>query len=397
MKRRVLLLGGSRYTLRSIAAARELGCDVVVIDRNPDAEGFRHADFHEVVDIADARGAVDVARKYEVAAVIPLSDFGVRSAAAVAEALGLTGLRPDEAEQMTRKSCMRRQWDLRGVPSVRWRLVASAGEALRAADELATWPLIVKPDDSRGGGSRGVTVVESRVELCAAVETALACYAGGGVVIEEFVRGIEHSVETFTFGGETRVLAVSDKVKSPLPYRVDLSVVYPTRVDGERLDAIAAACRAAVCAMGIRSGPAHVELCTTDAGPRLFELGARCGGGATPDPIVPYVTGIEQLKETVRVALGEAPESLAARWSRGCVYRFLSPAAGRVAAVRGVDEVRQWPNVLDCAVTVERGDEIRPLRAVTDRAGFLIAGGQTREDAIALADRAEQQIRFEYA
>jgi biotin carboxylase len=215
--------------------------------------------------------------------------------------------------------------------------------------------------------------------------------------MEEFVEGLEHSVETFTYGGHTCVLAISDKVKSPLPFRVDTSVVYPTRAVGAELEAIGAACRAAVRALGVESGPAHVELCTTDSGPRLFELGARCGGGATPDPIVPFVTGIEQLKETIRVALGESPESLATVRARGCVYRFFSPRPGRLAAVHGVDEVRQWPNVLDCAVTLGPGQEVRPLRAVTDRAGFLIAGGETREAALALADRVVQHVRFVYA
>jgi biotin carboxylase len=369
---------------------------VVVVDRDPHADGFAYANFHEVVDIVDAAGVMEVARRYQVSAVVALSDFGVPSAAAATEVLGLVGLSRQSADLVTRKSCMRQRWDEAGVPSVRWCVVATAADALRAADELGVWPLIVKPDDSRGGGSRGVRVVESRTELSVAVTAAQSCYPSNAVIIEEFVRGVEHSAETFTFAGETHVLAIADKVKSSLPYRVDTSVVYPTSVDAAQREAIVGACRAAVTAVGITSGPAHVELCTTADGPRLFELGARCGGGATPDPIVPYATGIEQLKETVRIALGDPPVNLTSRWSRGCVYRFLSPPPGRVAAVHGAAEVRQWPNVLDCAVTVRPGDEVRPLRAVTDRAGFLIAGGETRDEAIALADRAERHIRFDY-
>jgi biotin carboxylase len=336
------------------------------------------------------------ARKHDVSAVVPLSDFGVRSAAAAAHALGLAGLSPACAERVTRKSCMRRCWDEAGIPSVSWRLATSAAEALRAATEIGIWPLIVKPDDSRGGGSRGVRVVASPDEIPAAVEAAQACYASPAVIVEECVSGIEHSAETFTYAGETHVLAVSDKVKSPLPYRVDMRVIYPTAIDAARCEAVAAACRAAVGALGITSGPAHVELCTTEAGPKLFEIGARCGGGATPDPIVPFVTGIEQLKETVRVALGQPPDNLAPRWTRGCVYGFFAPGPGTIAAVHGVDDVRKWPDVLDCAVTVEPGQAVRPLRAVTDRAGFYIAGGKTRADAVALADRIVEHVRFDH-
>ena len=45
--------------------------------------------------------------------------------------------------------------------------------------------------------------------------------------------------------------------------------------------------------------------------------------------------------------------------------------------MHGVRDVQAWPGVLDCAITVEPGDEIRPLKAVTDRAGFLITGADT--------------------
>src|SRR5439155_13965869 len=114
------------------------------------------------------------------------------------------------------------------------------------------------------------------------------------------------------------------------------TLIYPARVRGRQLDAVVEASRAAVRALGIASGPAHVELCTTASGPRLYELGARCGGGATPDPIVPFVTGIEQPKETVRVALGDPPMNLTPLAARGCVYGFFSPRPGTIAAVCGV-------------------------------------------------------------
>ncbi len=393
---RILLLGGSRYTLRSIRAARELGFEVVVVDRDPAAEGLRHADYGEAVDITDVDGVIAVARRYEVQGVVALSDFGVRAAAEAADALGLVGLSRDVALRATSKYWMRRLWDECGVPSAAWRLVTSVEQAHAAVDDLNRWPLILKPDDSRGGGSRGVSVVNSRREVAAAYEFARASYGADRVLVEEFLEGLEHSVETFTFDGVTHVLAVSDKIKSPLPYRVDASVIYPTILEGDALARVHETCARAVRAIGITVGPAHVELCTTASGPRLFELGARCGGGATPDPIIPFVTGVEQLKETIRVAAGGPPRQLQPVRTQGCVYRFLSPAPGAVSDVSGVEEVRRWPGILDCAVTVGPGDVVRPLRAVIDRAGFLIAGGPTRAAALQLADAAEAHIQFRY-
>lgn len=392
-----MILGASRYCVRSILAARELGCEVLATDRNPGAEGFRYADLSEAVDISDLEGTVAAARRHRVDGVVPLNDFGVVTAAAVARELGLVGISPEAAEQATSKAWMRRRWEEAGVPSARFRVVRTLAEARAAAEELGTWPLILKPADSRGGGSRGVSKVDGEAGLEGALRFAQSFYEDKTVVVEEFLEGVEHSVETITYGGETHVLAVSDKVKTPPPYRVDKSVIYPTAVTGEGLAEVRRVAREAVRAMGITVGPAHVEMCTTAAGPRLFELGARCGGGGTPDPIVPFVTGIEMFKEAVRIALGEAPSRLTPLRARGCVYRFLTPEPGVVKGVRGLEEVRGWENILDCGVLVGEGDEVRRVESGGDRAGFVIAGGETREEAVALADAAERAISFEYA
>jgi len=61
-----------------------------------------------------------------------------------------------------------------------------------------------------------------------------------------------------------------------------------------------------------------------------------------------------------------------------------------------LDEIRSWKGILDSDVLVKDGDWIRPVRTGGDRAGFIIAGGETREEAITLADKAEQAIQFEY-
>lgn len=101
-------------------------------------------------------------------------------------------------------------------------------------------------------------------------------------------------------------------------------------------------------------------------------------------------------KEVVRIAIGEKPKRLTPLFMKGCVYRFLTPKSGIVKKITGVEEVKTWRNILDCEVFVREGEDIRPVRIGGDRAGFIIAGGEEREEAIALADKAEAHIHFEY-
>ncbi len=392
-----MILGASRYYARSILKARGIGYRTIAVDRNPHAEGLAAADAHAVVDITDRDGVLTVARQHGIDGIVPLNDFGVETAAYVAYHLGLVGITTEAAARATRKTTMRAAWTAAGLPQPRWQAARSVEEALAAAAALGCWPLILKPADSHGGASRGVSVAQSPGDLPAAVAFAMSAYDDHEIIVEEWIDALEHSVETVTWRGHTHVLAVSDKIKTPLPYRVDKSVDYPTRLDAGALDALTALVRAAVGAVGIGVGAAHVEACTTADGPRLFELGARCGGGGTPDPIVPYSTGIDMLSEVVRVHAGDEPLRLTPVAARGCCYRFLTPQPGVLESVEGLAHVASWPGVLDCAVTAAPGQPIGPVRVGADRAGFVITGGQTRADAERLADAAEREIRFVYA
>ena len=396
MRKRVMILGASRYYVRSIIAAQELGCEVLVTDKNPGAEGFQYADRYEVMDISDIEGSLSVAQKHTINGVVAVNDFGVRTAAAIAEQMNLISITPKVAELVTNKASMRKKWQEAGFPFVKFRVVKSIEEARMAIKELDKWPLIIKPADSRGGGSRGVSIIQNGEELKPALKFAQSFYDDRSVVIEEFFEGIEHSVETITYEGKTYILAISDKEKTLPPYRVDKSVIYPTVFTGSELHEIQELGRQAVQAMGIDVGAAHIEMCSTEKGPRLFEIGARCGGGGTPDPIVPFVTGIEMFKEVVRIALGEMPQRLTPVYTKACVYRFLTPEQGIVRKVSGVEDVKTWKDVLDCEVLVNEGDEVRPVKTGLDRAGFVIIGGETRKEAIEIADKAEKTIKFEY-
>jgi len=396
-QRSVLVLGAAQHQVFTINAIKGVGCRVVAIDRNPDAPGKAAADVFAPVDITDVEGAIGIAREHRVHGVVPLSDYGVQTAAEVAAALGLPGNSPEVARNATSKARMRRLWEKAGVPSTRFRVVRDLDGAIAATHELGTWPLIFKPADSRGGGSRGISRVDDASQIRAALEFAQSFYADKDVVIEEFLDGIEHSLELVVEpGGKHTVLAISDKEKTPPPFRVDKSVIYPTVFSGSERERIGQVAIEATRALGIEIGAVHVELCSTASGPRLFELGARFGGGHTPHPIVSFLTGVDEIAAVTRLLLGEDPGPISPQREAGCVYRFLTPPPGRLESIHGVDEVRRWAGVLDCGVWVQPGAEIRPVRTGGDRAGYVVTGGHDRESALELAARAEAAIEFRY-
>lgn len=395
-RKSVLILGASRYYSRGIASARAAGYVTLACDRNPQAEGLKQADLGFPVDITDRDAVLALASEQGISGIVPVNDYGVPTAAEVADKLGLPGISPEAARLSTCKAEMRRRWSDCGIPSPTFR-VAETETAIRAAIGAIGLPCILKPAYGIGGGSRGVIVVREAAEIGAAIAFSQSFYDDPRTLVERFVEvESEHSAEVLIHDGAPQVIAIGDKIKTPLPYRVDKNVLYPSLLEGTLLQRIEAEIRTAVLALGVTMGAAHVEFGMAGASPVFFELGARCGGGGTPDPIVPYVTGLDQFVETVRLHCGDPPRHLRARHRRGCNYHFLTPKPGRIAAIHGLEAVRREADILDVEVLLRPGETVRPVRSGLDRAGFIIAGAESRSLALTRGQDAERRIEFVY-
>lgn len=396
LSKRILILGGGRYNVPSVIAAREAGFVTLVADKNPDAPGLKAADHALPIDLNDCDSlTVAVTNFGGIDGVVSMAEVGVRAAANISARLGLPSISEQAAANATSKAAMRRSWQRIGAYSTKFEVVSTLDDARLAADRLARFPLIFKPDRSFGG-SRGVTRVEQAEDVAGAFNAAQAGgLANSHVVIEHCVDGSEHSAEVLIWKGETSLLCIGQKIKSLLPYRVDVSVQYPAQLTAAQESAVADMCDRAVSALGLTQGIAHIEFAYTEQGPVLFELGARCGGGHTPQ-IAHHVSGVNEFIEACRMACGMSPSQFAPSSRRGADYRFLVFAAGVVEHVTIPETLVTDGGVLDAGLTVQAGDEIRPLRSTSERAGFLVAVGETLQDAVARADRGCREILIRY-
>jgi biotin carboxylase len=394
--KRILILGGGRYNVPSITSAREAGFFTIVADRNPEAPGLRVADQALTIDLNDCDALIEsVTHDGGVDGVVSMAEVGVRAAASISARLRLPSISEVAASNATSKAAMRQLWRELGDYSVPFEVVATLPEANQGVERLGHFPLIFKPDRSFGG-SRGVT----RVERPDQIESAFQAARDGGlsdsnVVIEHCVEGTEHSCEVLIREAEISVLCIGQKIKSLPPYRVDVSVQYPAPLTTAQQSAVTEMCRQAVSALGLRQGAAHIEFAYTKNGPVLFELGARCGGGHTPQ-IAHHVSGVNEFLETCRMACGMKPTQFEPQAWRAADYRFLIFPPGLVENITLPDWLRGDPQILDVGITLQAGDTIHPLRSTSDRAGFLVSTSETFDEAMQRADRGCREILVRY-
>jgi biotin carboxylase len=396
----VLFVGAGRHQHRAIRRAKELGLRVAAIDRNPDAPGFDAADVTEIVDFADVDAAVAAARGLSPDGVLTVaSDRAVPVVAAVAEALALPGIGSETARRATNKVAMRLALEEAGVPQPRFASVRTVAEARTAADEIGL-PVVVKPADS--AGQRGLSLVHSAGELEARLEEALAESQAGEAIVERFLDGVEINCLAVANGSEVTVLTLSDRRRPEgAGFGVCLAHVFPATIDGAPAAEAERVASAAVRAIGLEDSVAYPQLLVSADGVRLVEIAARVPAGLM-DEVARIGIGVDVVHVALLQALGDpVPDELLRPLARQpLAIRFLTAEPGPlpvgvVRSVNGLERALGAPGVVAGESYLAPGETIRPARVDGDRRGYLIAVGETDEDAVAGADAAAALIEVE--
>ena len=386
-----MILGAGILQLPAIVKAKQMGYEVVAVDMNPQAIGFSSADIKLVISTIDVEKVVEAAKKYQVIGVMTLaSDLPMRTVAAVAKTLGLSGIAPETAFAATDKGEMIKIFQEQGVEHP-WFYIVQSEKELYDIKQKFDYPCIIKPTDN--SGSRGVHLVNNESELIVAYNYSKQQSRKGRVVIEEYLRGPEVSVEIIVCQGEVHVIQVTDKLTTGAPHFVEMGHNQPSRLDKNDIIKISDLATRAVKAIGIDNSAAHVEIILTKDGPKMVELGARMGGDCITTHLVPLSTGVDMLEATIKLACGDEPK-LESKFNQGSAIRFLNVPMGTIINVEGIDEAKGIEGVKQIFLTKNVGDIVGEIGSSTDRVGFVIAQANTAEEAINICEQAIKKIKF---
>ncbi|MDG1098626.1 MAG: ATP-grasp domain-containing protein, partial [Bacteroidia bacterium] len=258
--------------------------------------------------------------------------------------------------------------------------------------ELVGYPCIIKPTFS-GGGGRGISVVKSPEDLKWAYDFAKADDQNNSLICEAFMDGLELTIETLSVDGEVHVLAISDKYKPNLRTRVSTSLNYPADISVEQEEEVVNLIKEAVLALGIMNGMAHSEVILTANGPKMVETGARGGGSHIFPLIIEATSGISAPVSFAKLLVGDKVD-LKQVEKKPVIYRFFNPPYGILKSIENFDEVKSWEGVLTVGVTKNPGDIIGDLKNSLERPGFTVVTAKTRKEAVQLADKVEETLKF---
>ncbi len=390
--KRLMIVGASVLQLPGILKAKEMGLYVGVADYNPNAIGIQYADEFFNASTMDEDAVLKAAEQFRPDGIMTLAtDMPMRGVAKVSERLGLHSISYTTAVKATDKFEMIKAFKEHDVPSPWYYLVRSI-EDLKALEGQVRFPCIIKPTDN--AGSHGVAKVDSFPELLSSYEYSHEYSRHGNVIVEEYLEGPEVSVEVMVVSGKVHILQITDKLTTGSPFFVELGHSQPSSLSPEIQKQIRDVASAACLAVGIDQGPAHVEMKVTSRGPVMIELGARMGGDNITTHLVPLSTGIDMVKATIQVALGEEPD-ITPTLHCGSAIRYFEAPLGVIKSISGIEEARLVPGVKQITFTKDVGEESVPIHCSNDRLGFVISQGKTASEAIAMSNRAKSLIGIE--
>jgi len=394
MTKTILQLGAGELMKHSIRGIQGLGHRVYAVDRNPTAPAFEVADGSAAIDLVDTDGITDYAREIGADAILAVNEAGLLAAAEASQRLGLNHISPEIALRALDKGLMREAWNAAGLSQPKFQIVDEIAKIPDAALKIG-YPLILKP--TRNWGSRGISRADTPSDLEWSMEFAGQHQRSGRFIVEQCVDGIEMTVEGLVKNGEVQILAKSDKEHQPHPrFRVAMGLNYPAKFPEAILQQTDELIIKAAQALGLNNCAIHAEVMVVGEEVYLIEMGARPGGGHIFGQIVEAASGVSMPRALAQILLGEEV-NITPKHQHGAVYRFFAPPAGIFQSASGIEEAKALPGVLDFGFHLEPGTLVGAIEGDADRPGYCVTTGETREEAMRIADQAIATMRYEMA
>jgi len=219
----------------------------------------------------------------------------------------------------------------------------TVGEAREAAEEVG-YPVLLKA--SAGGGGKGMRLVTEADQLESAYGTAAmeaeAAFGDGSLYLEKAVSPARHVEIQVLADGQGGVLTLGERECSIQRRHQKLIEESPSpALDPETREEMEAAAERACRALGYRNAGTFEFLLGPDRSFYFIELNARL---QVEHPVTELVTGVDIVREQLRIASGDALERTGRTERRGHAIEVrlnaedprndFAPAPGRIARFR---------------------------------------------------------------
>lgn len=297
--KKLAIIGASYLQLPLVEKAKEMSIETHCFAWPEGAVCKDIADYFYPISILDKEAILQQCRQIEIDGITTIAtDISVPTISYVAQELGLISNSYNSAIISTNKAEMREAFVKGNCNVPKFRKIDSGDFNI---DDF-TFPVIIKPVDR--SGSRAIFKAQNLEEVPNAVATAIDESFVKSAIVEEFIEGIEVSVESISWDGNHTILAITDKITTNEPHFVELAHHQPSNLSDDIQNKIKEETIKCLKALGIQNGAGHSEFKITQNGEVfVIEVGARMGGDFIGSHLVELSTGYDFLKGVIQCAL----------------------------------------------------------------------------------------------
>jgi biotin carboxylase len=339
MEKRVLLLCASHNDLGLIRALRKLGYYIVATGNQSGLIGEKYVDEYVQADYSDKELILKLAKEKKVDAICQCcNDFGVYTAAYVAEQLGLPGYDTYEITLLLHNKDKFKKFALeQGLITP---LSYGFDEEKKALQwvKTAEYPLIVKPADASAGNGIHKVIKEEDAET--AIKIAFSKSKVGHIVIERFITGTQHGFCTFLIGQKVVACCSNNEYSMLNPYRVEIDT-FPSDNYESVKDILITQIEKIASILQLKDGIFHLQYIMDGKEPQIIEVMRRILGNMYSVP-GNMLNGIDWDYWEVRARCGLTCKDFPQHINQEGFYAYKTILANQNGTIRSVNIPRQY-------------------------------------------------------
>lgn len=273
--KKVLLLCGSHNDLGVMLALKKLGYYIIVTG-NKDLPADKFADKKIIADYSNKELVLSIAVEEKIDFVCQCcNDFGVYTAAFVAEKLGIKGYDTYENTLLLHNKDKFKSF----IKSLN--ILSPISDSYNSYEKAISnkynykLPIIVKPVDCSAGN--GVSVVYNYDDFCKAVKMAFSFSKEKKIVVEKYLNGTQHGFCTFLINQKVVAISSNNEYSIVNPYRVEIDTFPSTTYDDSK-DILINAIELIASKLKLTDGIFHLQYIFCDGKPYIIEVMRRTLG-----------------------------------------------------------------------------------------------------------------------
>lgn len=373
--KKLMILGGARYALPVIEAAKKMGIYTITADYLPDNIAHKYSDKYVNVSIIDKEATLKAAKELEIDGIMSFAcDPGVVTAAYIADKMGLPNVGPYESVCILQnKGKFRKFLADNGFTVPIAKNYKNIEMALRDKN-IFNWPVIVKPTDS--AGSKGVTKVENPDELEKSIKYALEFSHSNEFIIEDFItqNGFSSDSDSFSIDGQLKFVSFNCQrfdANAENPYTPS-AYSWPSSMSEKNQEELKNEIQRLIKLLGMKTAVYNIETREDrDGKAYIMELSPR-GGGNRLAECVRYATGVDMIMNMVKYSVGLPIDDIKQKSYDGCWCEIIlhSDKPGVFEKLWISDEIKN--NVIEKDLWIQKGTKVGGFKAANEAIGTLI-------------------------